>query len=179
MHWCRAVKVMVKGLRLAFEEGEEAGCDRDVIDNCCGLSLFSWSCTVEICWNPFVDSISKLVSGRRVYSELRIFTAVGNRIPPIANPLRRKAENRSSLLRGKSNSSPFGSGAGHEQRFVTITSAAQLKLNEAAQRLAEETARKAAERAAAKAQRVLKHLKWRLSHDANYGDQYNDQDKIG
>lgn len=101
MHWCRAVKVMVKGLRLAFEEGEEAGCDRDVIDNCCGLSLFSWSCTVEICWNPFVDSISKLVSGRRVYSELRIFTAVGNRIPPIANPLRRKAENRSSLLRGK------------------------------------------------------------------------------
>jgi membrane protein involved in colicin uptake len=62
---------------------------------------------------------------------------------------------------------------------VTITSAAQLKLNEAAQRLAEETARKAAERAAAKAQRVLKHLKWRLSHDANYGDQYNDQDKIG
>ena len=51
MHWCRAVKVMVKGLRLAFEEGEEAGCDRDVIDNCCGLSLFSWSCTVEICWN--------------------------------------------------------------------------------------------------------------------------------
>lgn len=40
-------QVMVKGLRLAFEEGEEAGCDRDVIDNC-----------------------------RRVYSELRIFTAV-------------------------------------------------------------------------------------------------------
>lgn len=40
-------QVMVKGLRLAFEEGEEAGCDRDVIDNC-----------------------------RRVYSELRIFTTV-------------------------------------------------------------------------------------------------------
>jgi len=39
-------KVMVKGLRLAFEEGEEAGCDRVVIDNC-----------------------------RRVYSELRVFTA--------------------------------------------------------------------------------------------------------
>ena len=46
---CKAVKVMVKGLRLAFEEGGEAGCDRDVIDNCHGLGLFSCSCTVEIC----------------------------------------------------------------------------------------------------------------------------------
>ncbi|CAJ1414533.1 unnamed protein product [Effrenium voratum] len=39
-------KALVKGLRLAFEEGEAAGCDREVIDHC-----------------------------RRVYSELRVFTS--------------------------------------------------------------------------------------------------------
>lgn len=39
---------MVKGLRLAFEEAEAAGCDQPAIDEC-----------------------------KRVYSELRVFTAVG------------------------------------------------------------------------------------------------------
>ena len=33
----------MKGLRLAFEEGEEAGCDQDAIDNCHRLRLSGWS----------------------------------------------------------------------------------------------------------------------------------------
>lgn len=48
-------QALVKGLRLAFEEGDAAGCDREVIDNC-----------------------------KRVYSELRIFTAVRSTLHRLA-----------------------------------------------------------------------------------------------
>lgn len=65
-------KALVKGLRLAFEEGDAAGCDREVIDNCPILRFYV---PAHFCIHYWII-VQRLVSGKQGFFYETLFYCI-------------------------------------------------------------------------------------------------------